>query len=1141
MADENKKTLVISAVDDTEEAIASAKKNFASLSKETQAMFYQTSKGIVYSQESINKGAKKNNVTIEEQIKLMEANSAKWAEYRKKASEAGKSVEEGGKKGGAAMGLVEALAGKAGGALGLMAVKALSVGAAMETIRRGYMQFAAYDTKLRQLQNSIGGTRSNLEGFGSMFKDVAMDTGDDLGRLQLSFKSFLDKSMVKPADAKKMFPDIALYAKGAVAEVEDMSSVMGDSMRIMSIPASDYKKVLEATVHTAGDLNVDVKALAAHGPRLAEVMSSLGSHGAKGFAEMTTYVGIANRATGDTAQSINILSNIMERMLSGDKGMADALNMPVEVMLAEVEKAKQSGSPLGWLMGMFKASNKQNEIMAAAGIRNARVVREFERSLDDVNEELEKTQNAADGLAKSRNITDGPDVAVARLTNSVSMLVMEIGHLLDAFGVTKVLQVFAELLGNIATGAERLISLFEALKRFELPAWMPQSWGEFGSRFKGNILGIGPRVRPGDTTGGKPHALSTEPVRPYENVPLTRQQPGAWQQPYAVGERPGGARAEKMSFTPGGGSGGGGQQRNPLLQNASFTGTDEAKKIGKAIAEQQGGGYGSSMDAKYLQASYHPGGGGGTGGGGFGSSGLNTGVYDQAGPTGSHGTGYGGGTDLAPPHVERRQSSLPPAHAPDDGHDHGPQAPVAGTGAGAGVPGSGSASAGGAGGITARAGTPIARQNLATVTSSGGRKFQVDQRFKANFQGFINDYEKAGGVIGPESGTLGHRPHNASGHPIGAAIDINQVGYGVRGKKGRTIDPRVEDELAKKWGMVSGNKWRRNDQGHFGIRDPATARAALIANGVPADEATAIAQQATAPAARTQTASADAANPMGTPDSRPAAGGTASGDYQGRRVNADVLKTRIQQSNAEWMKDPKNQQKIFRTLQAEGGGNITANLEQMSNYAASRNKTLEQVVNARGSKQFYGPLRRFHGDPGSGPMMKHERDAYFSAWTPEKQKAWDKASNDVFSGGSNKINYATDQGTVGDPNYNPNTMTNVGGNMFGVQPGTGKWVNAQRGKPQVSGPVTTVAETPPKVDAPVVSKAEEPAAPAPAEAPKPKKRDDEIINASAERDVNVNLKVNDSGMQFARASMRRQADREVRETRWNSHSDIGAA
>lgn len=141
-------------------------------------------------------------------------------------------------------------------------------------------------------------------------------------------------------------------------------------------------------------------------------------------------------------------------------------------------------------------------------------------------------------------------------------------------------------------------------------------------------------------------------------------------------------------------------------------------------------------------------------------------------------------------------------------------------------------STGGSAGITAPAGTPIHRSGMATVTTSTGRKFQVDARYAQNFQGFIDDYEKAGGVIGPESGTLGHRPHNRSGHPIGAAIDINQVGYGIRGRGGKTLPTDVEDALAEKWGLTSGNKWRRPDTGHFGIRSPEAASQALIANGV---------------------------------------------------------------------------------------------------------------------------------------------------------------------------------------------------------------------------------------------------------------------------------------------------------------------
>jgi len=46
---------------------------------------------------------------------------------------------------------------------------------------------------------------------------------------------------------------------------------------------------------------------------------------------------------------------------------------------------------------------------------------------------------------------------------------------------------------------------------------------------------------------------------------------------------------------------------------------------------------------------------------------------------------------------------------------------------------------------------------------------------------------------------------------------------------------------------------------------------------------------------------------------------------------------------------------------------------------------------------------------------------------------------------------------------------------------------------------------------------------------------------SREEQINVKMRVNDNDMQFARSSMRTQADREVREARWNSYSDIGAA
>jgi hypothetical protein len=235
--------------------------------------------------------------------------------------------------------------------------------------------------------------------------------------------------------------------------------------------------------------------------------------------------------------------------------------------------------------------------------------------------------------------------------------------------------------------------------------------------------------------------------------------------------------------------------------------------------------------------------------GGFGDDGgessgasriVQTGVYDalvefSGGSRGSLGGGNGftnasyspGGTGDNTPIGRAFRAASTGGTGPSGTGPSGPPGTTTGNPNGQGV---GGGSQGGPAGITAPAGTAIARSGLATVTSPSGKKFQVDERFAQNFQGFINDYEGAGGTLGSATGTLGSRPHNASGHPIGAAIDINQVGRGIRGGTGRSLAPGMEDELAEKWGLVSGNKWKSNDQGHFGIRSAEAAREALIKN-----------------------------------------------------------------------------------------------------------------------------------------------------------------------------------------------------------------------------------------------------------------------------------------------------------------------
>lgn len=243
----------------------------------------------------------------------------------------------------------------------------------------------------------------------------------------------------------------------------------------------------------------------------------------------------------------------------------------------------------------------------------------------------------------------------------------------------------------------------------------------------------------------------------------------------------------------------------------------------------------------YVQA----GGAAGGAGGGFQNAALTTGgMRPSGGLPGMPGFG-GGGPQAMPTGPGAGPGGVPGAPgAPSvPGAPGAPAVPGAGPPAvpgapGAGGPGSvtpgtpgstGPAGPGGAGGITAPAGTPVAKQGLATVTTPSGKTFRVDARYAENFKGFLADYEKAGGVLGPNTGTLGTRG-NPSGHPIGAAIDINQTARDVR-KGGVTLPKEVENALADKWGLVSGANWRNPDAGHFGIRSSQAAREALMREG----------------------------------------------------------------------------------------------------------------------------------------------------------------------------------------------------------------------------------------------------------------------------------------------------------------------
>ena len=108
--------------------------------------------------------------------------------------------------------------------------------------------------------------------------------------------------------------------------------------------------------------------------------------------------------------------------------------------------------------------------------------------------------------------------------------------------------------------------------------------------------------------------------------------------------------------------------------------------------------------------------------------------------------------------------------------------------------------------------------DLTSISTSSGKTAQVDKKYAAQFQGFINDLEGTGYKIDDLSGFSDRQnvndPSKKSMHAYGAAIDINPDKN--PNNSTQTDLPPETAALAKKWGLGWGMQWNSvKDPMHF--------------------------------------------------------------------------------------------------------------------------------------------------------------------------------------------------------------------------------------------------------------------------------------------------------------------------------------
>ena len=760
MADDEKK-IRLTAEDDTARAITSAGKNFDKLHKDIQKQYIQTEHGALISKKAIASLAKEAGSTYDATLKRVLATSVALHQQGAAGQAAGAGVAAGGKTGAAALAAAGSRIPPIITGLAIMAVKAGAVGIALETMRRGFMNFAEFDKKLRLVQNQTGLSRKQIDGLAEDMRHLAGVTGETKEELLEAFEELREAGGFTPEETKKMFPDFAVAAQGAGASSKLFNRAAGDLMRNLKIPAEQGKYVMEALSHASKEYNLDVSKIGPNLSKMTAAGAAWGYEGVTGMQRLLTITGVVKEATGSASKAGTAVTNILENL--GGEELGKALGYATGTFYKDLKRVQEFGDEMGnkdvigYVTRKINDAKDQHAVMKVLGIENLAQWNKLRESLGTVGDKLRGIQQASGAVERGMNVTEGPAQAVARLSAALDALTESLGAFLDAIGVSYVLKEFAEDLNNMARGARRLVDLFNWLKPGgQKPDWvksftehsfnlqvrkdkmgkplmkydeyqlggdvaLQKAYDEYDRKERAQaakkkkedaaseereakarreeLRKKGYTVPEPGPTGPKPLPASPftpegfnkleGPVRQRFNVPSEEDDRvirDTEQKAQKLGVVMQDATRQLAAFTevipdqdkariirtnlstlPGGG-----WDRLPMSQNIedrrgegptslhgtpTGVGTIEATRAVSADGGGADGGtrYGGSGDARVLKASYVPGGGveghvyGGPGAVGGGQGPQYAPASGRAGPPGSRGSGFGGGTTLAPP------------------------------------------------------------------------------------------------------------------------------------------------------------------------------------------------------------------------------------------------------------------------------------------------------------------------------------------------------------------------------------------------------------------------------------------------------------------------------------------------------------
>jgi hypothetical protein len=1025
---------------------------------------------------------RENGLTYKEQLETILKSNVAFNEHLKSIQAGTKATEQQGK---AVKGVT--------GELMAMASRYLTVAAAGEAARRSFLAFAETDKKIALLGTATNLVGAALDEVGEKLKENAKNTTTSFEATYAGMEKLRNGMNITAQQATAMTTRLNMVAKGMGMAPEALGELTANVMRNLKIPREEFGKTLEMISASRKMFNIDMDTMASHSSELSQTFKDMGLEGINGLARMQAMLGSATNIMGNTTKGANLVIQTMHAMKSAQ--MADIFGVPIERWREQLEEVRKKGGDVSAYVANKLAKLNPEERRSAfykmeqkQALLMGKILEEndgrHKKNIDNLKEATKHAQAMQDGFKMQATSADSVDA----LTESVKDLATEFGALLHKLGVTDAI--------NLAV--KKLHDLGDAVKY--VGQWVKYIQGE------GEAPGLGPvgqMLKPGALAR---RALTISPLRLIPRVNKfyhEKDTSGADSINRGLDEERSTGAAPSFQQQSYRGNGG-----NPLLHRISNQ--DDRNVWERGAAWVAGKAY--NAQGRDLKQRGIPGSGGIRGEGGPG-----IGIGRGAMPGGGYMNAmYGGSSD----------SKFLPANFRGDGGGGGGQGggwsgyggtqyqragPTGGYGGGSGyggqsvVPSAPSAAPGG--GTVPRAAPGVGAER--GRVGRGGDPRGMEQHIRETAVKYGIDPDTAVAVAKSEGLSTfqssvkrtGKGSYNGREDSWGAFQLYKGGGLGNEFQKQTGLDPadpaneKATIDFALKHASKKGwGSW-------YGARNTGIGNFAGIGGnaGVGADRGR-VAGPSAAPSAPAETSAQITPGDMSP---------TAPRRYETRKGEPGEFNAA---STGEF--GPANQK--MTTIRLKNGQTMQVNPAVADRFKGYYDEMIDRgyPVDVRGGGGYANRNKR----GGGGPSMH----AYGTASDINVK------NNPMAKGGTTDMPEGAEQlawkhglswgGRFGDP-------------MHFEAMSRRAW-DSKKKQLQARG-------LPSEPGAPPVAAA--PSAPAPTAEMPPVQPTDDTPTRNVDQQVRLNMKVNDNEVQFARSSMRRQADREVREARWSSYSDIGAA